>query len=207
MLPGDLSGYNQFYRLVTANFLHWDLIHIFINTYALMNLGPLVEHLAGRRRFLAIYLATGMSGFLLSALRSPLSLSVGASASIYGLLGFLVIFGWRQGGPAGRALSAHLFRWVIIGVFLSLVPGIDLYAHLGGLVAGALLGALLPWREPRSVRGDRILNLVLFLSLLVIVLSLAGVVWDWGRNQALWPNIDELFRTGSSSLPRVAPPR
>lgn len=180
-----LTEYHQLYRLVMPNLLHGGLLHILFNTYALMNLGPLVEHLAGRRRFVILYLLTGVSAFLASTLFTR-SLSIGASGSIFGLLGFLIVFGRMSGGAAGRALSAHLMRWIFLAVILSLVPGIDFWAHAGGFGAGALLGVLFRPRLARSEAQERILNAALVVCLLLVALSVAAVILDWPRNQELW---------------------
>jgi rhomboid protease GluP len=179
--PAAGPPYWQLYRLVLPNFLHGGLLHILINTFALMNLGPLVEHLAGRRRFTVIYILTGISGFTFSTLvsRAP---SVGSSAALFGLLGFLVVFGRLQGGPAGRALSAHLMRWVFLGVIMFLMPGIDSWAHLGGFALGAGLGAFLRGGEPRT-RGEALaLNAAVAAAIAAVILSVVALVLDWPTN-------------------------
>jgi rhomboid protease GluP len=142
----------QIWRLVTANYLHGGLLHLFFNCYALMVLGPLVEEAFGWRRFFCLYTLSGVSGFLVSDLwhHSQPHLAVGASGAIYGLLGFAVIYGRYRAGPAGRAIAAHLTQWLIFGLVMFLIPGIDSAAHVGGVALGMLAGLVLDPREPRT---------------------------------------------------------
>ena len=125
--------HDEWWRLVTANFLHGGLLHLAFNTMSLFNLGPLAEEIFGTYRFLVLYLATGLSGFLLSTFWSD-SLSIGASASICGLIGAMYGFGRISFNSQLRSVA---LRWVIaIAVFGLLVPAIDNAAHFGGLAAG-----------------------------------------------------------------------
>jgi rhomboid protease GluP len=206
-LPSDLKGYHQLYRLVMPTLLHGGVLHILFNTYALMNLGPLVEHLAGRRRFCVVYVTTGVAAFLLSAIMVPVGFSVGASGSLFGLMGFLLVFGRMQGGAAGRALSAHLMRWVFLAVIISLAPRVDFWAHAGGFGAGALLALTMRSGSPRVAREDRLLSLACALALAVVGVALLWLLLDWGRNQQLWPYIEQAIGSGYLELPVVAPPR
>lgn len=125
--------HNEWWRLITANFLHGGLLHLAFNTMSLYNLGPFAESIFGTARFLVLYLASGLCGFLVSTLWSD-SLSIGASASICGLIG--AMYGYGRINPNSQLKSVAL-RWVIaIAVFGLLFPAIDNAAHLGGLAAG-----------------------------------------------------------------------
>jgi rhomboid protease GluP len=192
--------YWQVYRVVTANFLHGNLIHILMNTLVLMNLGPLVEHLIGRRRFLVLYVVTGVVAFTASALFLPAP-SVGASGAIFGLLGFLVVYGRLRGGEAGRMLSSYLMRWVILSIMLVLVVRVDLVAHGGGMAAGAVAALFVRSRRQREPGGDRGLTVVTALTLAVLIVAAGAVLVDWGRNVAVWEYLEQ------NRLPIVPPPR
>ncbi len=169
--PSIVHG--QIWRLVTAGYLHGGLLHLLFNSYSLMALGPLVESSFGKRKFFLIYGVTGICAFMASAAVRPDTLSVGASGSIFGLMGFVLVYGRFSGGPAGRAVSDQLVRWAILGAVMSLFPGIDLAAHFGGLAAGAALGLVLDTGEPRTRAGANALNL---LSIAVALVTLAAFV-------------------------------
>ncbi len=125
--------HDEWWRLITANFLHGGLLHLAFNTMSLFNLGPLAEQIFGTARFLVLYLATGLCGFLASTAWSD-SLSIGASASICGLIGAMYGFGRIS---FNSQLKSVALRWVIaIAVFGLLFPRIDNAAHFGGLGAG-----------------------------------------------------------------------
>jgi rhomboid protease GluP len=133
----------QVWRLLTSIFLHIGLMHLLFNSYALFLLGIEVERLYGTPRFLAIYLLAGLWGSLASFAFSP-HISAGASGAIFGLLGTLVAFFLRHRemfGEFGRQRLMSLLGVAGLNLFFGFtVPGIDNFAHLGGLISGALLG-------------------------------------------------------------------
>lgn len=127
---------SQWWRLITANFLHGSVLHLAFNSMSLFNLGPLAEQVFGTSRFVVLYLATGLAGFLASTYWSS-SLSIGASAAICGLIGALYGFG-RLG--VNSQLKSVALRWMIaIAAFGLFFPGIDNAAHFGGLATGFAL--------------------------------------------------------------------
>jgi rhomboid protease GluP len=159
----------EVWRLVTAIYLHGGLLHLFFNSFALVNLGPLIEESFGSRKFFVIYTTTGITGFVASTLFSPRSLSVGASGAIFGLLGFALVYGRYRSGPAGRAIAEQLMRWLIFGAILLFIPNIDNAAHVGGAVTGAILGLVVEAGEPRTRAGEMWLRLLTALMILVTV--------------------------------------
>lgn len=142
-----LIAAGEWWRLVNPIFLHASIIHVGFNVYALASLGPVVEEVVGGRRFLVIYVATGMASFAASAWFAPGSLSVGCSGALFGLIGFGIAHGYLRGS---RRLAGQLTRWALFGAILLLVPGIDHAAHAGGLVAGLLLGSAIGGPPARS---------------------------------------------------------
>ena len=125
--------HGEWWRLITANFLHGGLMHIAFNTMSLFNLGTVAEEVFGTARFLVLYLATGACGFVASTFWSS-SLSIGASASICGLLGAMYAYGRISFNPHLQSIGK---RWIIfIAIFGFLFPAIDNAAHFGGLLAG-----------------------------------------------------------------------
>jgi rhomboid protease GluP len=159
----------QWWRLVTAVFLHAGLLHIGINIWCLVDLGPEVESLFSTAKFVVMYLVTGVAGFLLSAVWNPLVLSVGASGAVLGLIGVLIGTSLHHGG-LGKDYRRQLWRWVIYILIFGLLPfsGVDNAAHIGGLVIGCILGYLIPEGEPSTSRGENVWNALALVSVLVI---------------------------------------
>ena len=91
--------------LVTAGFLHGGLIHIFMNSWVLFSVGAQVEETYGTARYLVLYFVSNVLGFLASALLQPASLSVGASAALFGLIGAMIAAGMRSNSAMGAAIG------------------------------------------------------------------------------------------------------
>jgi rhomboid protease GluP len=155
--PAIRSG--QLWRLVTPLLLHAGLLHLFANMYSLYAIGPAVERLFGTPRMLAFYLLAGVTGVTLSLAFSPYA-SVGASGAIFGLLGALGVFLYRHRrtfGPASQVQLRQIALVALINLGLGLMPGIDNWGHLGGLLAGAALAiGLGPRLEPVGLEESRL---------------------------------------------------
>jgi rhomboid protease GluP len=145
--PFDLV---QPWRLITAIFLHGSLLHLGFNMWVLMDLGPTIEELYGSARFLFVFIVTGVAGYLLSSTTGHFS--VGASGSLLGLVGLLLALTTGRHSIGMRMLRSQLLYWLAYIVVLGiLMPGIDNYAHIGGFVAGFLLGKVMADRQPSDV--------------------------------------------------------
>ena len=129
--------FGQWWRLVTAGFLHGGLFHILMNSWVLFDLGAQVEEIYGQRRFIVIYFVSTVAGFMASTLWSPV-LSIGASAGVFGLIGAMIALGTKSGSALGSAIKAHYMRWAVYGLLMGFLPFFraDNGAHLGGLAAG-----------------------------------------------------------------------
>jgi rhomboid protease GluP len=144
--------YESWWRLITAGFLHGGLLHILMNAWSLSVVGAEVEEAYGSARLLIFYFASTVGGFALSSIRGYTS--VGASAAIFGLIGAMIAFGLRDKGRHGAAIRSYYVQWLIMGLVLTIgFSGIDMYAHIGGLVAGFVAGYVAG--TPR-VRGERL---------------------------------------------------
>jgi membrane associated rhomboid family serine protease len=130
----------EWWRLVTAAFLHGNLLHLGMNMLMLWWIGGPVEEALGRGRFLALYVVSALAGSAGALLLSPTSFTVGASGAIFGILGAALVFE-RQGLHVlgGSALSIIVLNLVLTFA----VPNISIGGHLGGLVGGALCGLAL----------------------------------------------------------------
>jgi rhomboid protease GluP len=149
-----LIAAGQWWRLVTAGFLHGGLLHILMNSWVLFDLGAQVEEVYGAVRFLVIYFVATVAGFYASAWWSP-AISVGASAGIFGLIGAMIALGVLHRSALGQAIRGMYLRWAIYGLAFGLLPGlaVDNAAHLGGLAAG--FGVAYVAGTPRLVASAR----------------------------------------------------
>jgi len=169
--PGPLSpaegvAAGEFYRLFTAMFLHYGLIHLAMNMWALWVLGRSLEATLGPLRFLALYLIAGLGGNVAAYLFSrPDAATAGASTAIFGLFAALFIIMRRL----GRDTSAVIPILVINLIFTFAVPGISIAGHLGGMVTGAVMAFALAY-APRSRR-----TLVQFAGGALIGVALIGL--------------------------------
>lgn len=179
-LPMHLPG--RLWSLIAASYLHSGLLHIFFNMMALRQIGPWVASEFGTSRMFAIYTLSGVGGFWLSNL-AGVPMTIGASASICGLIGALLYFGKSRGGSYGVAVSREVSGWLIsLALFGFLVPGINNWGHGGGVVSGMLLGRLLGYEERGAERGwHRLLGLLcLLLTLMVLGFALQSAFFGRG---------------------------
>jgi rhomboid protease GluP len=149
---GYLLQDHQWWRLVTAMFLHGGLLHIGLNMMSLMQLGPALEELYGSARYFFLYVFTGAFGFLASALTGHFSL--GASGALLGLVGAMLAITSKRGGSFMRDLRSRLITSVVILFAVGFMGAfrIDNAAHLGGLAAGFVIGKIFVDREPMNAR-------------------------------------------------------
>ncbi len=144
---GPLVAGGEYWRLLSSVFLHIGIMHLALNSIGLLIYGMLLERAFGSFRFTFIYLAAGLAGSTASFVANPLAISAGASGAIFGLLGALAACFLTGRGPLGRGSrrdAAGIGVLVAINLaFGFMVPGIDNWAHIGGLVMGFALGGVL----------------------------------------------------------------
>jgi len=169
---GPLMVAGQWWRLVTAVFLHAGLLHIVLNLWCLFDLGPAVESLFSTAKFIFFYLVAGVAGFVVSFLWSPYGVSIGASGAILGLIGVLIGASMHHGG-LGREMRSQLWRWVLYILIFGLFFATDNAAHIGGLGAGFLFGYLVPEGEPTTRASENLWTTLALLSVLTIAGSFA----------------------------------
>jgi rhomboid protease GluP len=146
-------GAHQWWRLLTSCFVHFGIIHIGLNMYVLYQIGPFIETVFGRARYLLIYFLSGLAGSLVSVFIHPNAVGAGASGAIFGLygavFGFLLIHRRTLNPAVTSSIGKSAGIFVLYNVVFGAMQGTtDLSAHLGGLVAGLLAGAALV--RPRS---------------------------------------------------------
>ena len=130
----------QYYRLLTGIFIHSGITHIAFNCYALYVLGSQLESFFGKWKFTIIYLFSGLIGALFSMTFGGNYASVGASGAIFGLMGSMLYFGYHYRVYLGNVVKSQILPIIITNLIIGfLIPGIDNYAHIGGLIGGALI--------------------------------------------------------------------
>jgi membrane associated rhomboid family serine protease len=167
--PATLSG--EWWRIVTPIFLHGGIVHFFFNSYVLLQLGPVVEEEYGTERFWVAYLLCGLAGSAASQFVRPVN-TVGASGALMGMMGLLLVHGWRTGGARGEALRQAMLRYAMYIVIFSLVVrGIDHLNHAGGFLCGAALGLVLPVGAFRGRSAAAAWQAAALIGVLLVVVS------------------------------------
>ncbi len=173
--PYGIYVQHQWYRLITAMFLHGGLIHIGFNMMALMQFGPALEELYGSSRYFFMYIFTGAFGFLVSSLLGTYSL--GASGGLLGLIGVMLALTTKRGGAYMRELRSRLISSVVFLFVLGFMGmGLDNKAHMAGMASGFVLGKILADRQPMNVRERQIANALGWLAGLAVIASFAMMI-------------------------------
>jgi membrane associated rhomboid family serine protease len=135
-LYGPYVGHGDWWRIVTAMFLHASLLHIGFNMYALWAIGRIVEQYLGTARYIGLYFVSGLAGSAGALLQTPHTPVLGASGAIFGILGAMLVIEWQvTGSLAGQAMTL-----IVINLVISfLIPGISWGGHVGGLIGGILV--------------------------------------------------------------------
>lgn len=176
-----VQRYDEFWRFVTYNFLHFGILHIAFNGYALWTLGRLAEQLWGARSVFATFILTGICGggasYLWNIWGGGVN-SAGASGAICGLLGLLLGAYYRNRYTVGEFLGSQLVRWAVTILAYGLLMGADNAAHIGGIVSGAALGYfLLPPRHTKTPGRDaKIWTTMTVVSALLLVVCIGFAI-------------------------------
>ena len=130
----------QYYRLITGIFLHGNIFHLLFNCYALYVIGSQLESFMGKAKYLIIYLFSGLVGALFSMTFGGRYASIGASGSIFGLMGSLLYFGYHYRVFLGNVIKSQIIPLILLNLLMGfMVNGVDNFAHIGGLIGGALV--------------------------------------------------------------------
>lgn len=159
------------WRMMTSVFLHTQFLHILFNLYTLWIFGRMLEQSLGKARFLALYLISGFAGSVAVLLLAPDSWVLGASGAVFGLFGAFAVVQRRLGGNSVQIL-------VVVGLNLAIgfiIPGISWQAHVGGLLAGAAIAAVLLATRERRQRGLQIAGIA-GIAVLLIATTVATVL-------------------------------
>ena len=178
----DLGGltYNsvrngEYFRLFTSMFLHADIFHILCNMYSLYIIGPQLESFYGTKKFIFIYLISGILGSLLVVpFMNQYSINIGASGALFGLLGSLLYFGYYYRTYLGNVIIRQVVPIIIINLIIGMNPYISNTAHIGGLVGGILASRIVGVKN-KSDKSETI-NGIIMLTIITIFLIYIGFI-------------------------------
>ncbi len=165
----------EYYRLITGTFLHANALHLIVNCYALYILGSQLESYLGKIKYLIIYLFSAIIGALFSITFSGNVASIGASGAIFGIMGSLLYFGYYYRVYLGNVVKSQMLPLILINLGLDLlIPGIDIGAHIGGLIGGILITIALGVKN-KSTAFERINGSIVTLLFSAFVIYMAFV--------------------------------
>lgn len=145
----------HFWVLITSAFMHADIIHLACNMYSLYIIGTQVETVLGKVKYLIVYFISAIVCALLSGLLTG-GASIGASGAIFGLLGALLYFGYHYRLYLGNVMASQILPVILLNLFIGFViPGVDNFGHIGGLVGGVLSAMIVGVKEEND-KSDRI---------------------------------------------------
>jgi rhomboid protease GluP len=168
-------GFGRWWTLFTAIYLHGSLLHLLFNVLWILQLAPAVEELYGRSRLIVIFTGAGVLGFVVSNWLG-VAFTIGASGSIFGLLGAMVCYGRSRGGTFGVAVLRQYGQWALVLFVMGfLMAGVNNYAHAGGFVGGYLIAMTLGHRDRQPERGAA--HLAAMGAIGLTILSFALALW------------------------------
>jgi rhomboid protease GluP len=197
--PYTLDG--QWWRLFTCMWMHGGLIHIGANMYCFWSFGRIAERIFGRNRYLAIYLITGISSSIVSVAWHPYIVSIGASGAIFGVAGALFVPFYRKRLKLPPPVMSSMLRSIGMFIVINLIigaslPFIDNSAHLGGLVAGLILGNVF---VQMAAAGEQAAGKVAVIALVLLAAAFVAI-----RHER-WPQIERRLQQLQQSNGAPAP--
>jgi rhomboid protease GluP len=174
-----IDNYQRFWTLISASFLHGGILHIFFNMAAFRQLATVVNREFGVYRMFIIYTLSGIFGFWISYL-AGIALTIGASASVCGLVGAILYYGKSRGGVYGRELYKQIAVWVVfLFIFGLMVPGINNWGHGGGILAGIGLSYLLGYRDRKmeNIVHKTLAGACMIATILVLLWAVSTAVY------------------------------
>ncbi len=163
---------HRWWTILSANYLHASMLHLAFNMVAFYQLAPLILQEFGTCRMIALYTLSGVGGYLVSYL-AGIPFTLGASAAVCGLIGAALYYGKSRGGYYGQLVYQQVGGWALgIFVFGFLIPGINNWAHGGGLLCGVGLAALLGYQERTAENSFH-----KGLAVVSILATLGALIW------------------------------
>lgn len=159
----------HYWVVLTSAFLHADIIHILCNMYSLYFIGVQLETVLGKKKFIVVYLISAIMGSLASALLSG-GAAIGASGAIFGLIGAMLYFGYYYRLYLGNVVRSQIVPVILINLFIGfMLPGVDNFGHIGGLVGG-IFAAMMVGIEGKSDKMNRLNGAIITIVLMAFLL-------------------------------------
>lgn len=168
----------QWWRCITYAYTHGGLIHLAFNMMVLYQVGPMLEREVGLSRFFILYTLTALTATGLGYFWHPNITVIGASGSLFGLIGFSITYFHRM-GPVGKTVRDFMIKWALFAFIFGLVIGADNAGHLGGALGGAAIGVILPLGIRGRQSSARFFNILAGICLLITILSLLALFVSW----------------------------
>lgn len=167
----------EYYRLFTCIFLHIGIMHLICNMYSLYVIGREVESLFGKVKYIIIFILSGIFRSIMSIAFTHNTISAGASGAIFGLLGALLYFGINYRTYLGEAIKRTIIPIIVVNLIIGFfAEGIDLAAHIGGLVGGVLVSMMVGIPDKSKTR-DIVNGTILTIIYLIFISYLAFLRW------------------------------
>jgi membrane associated rhomboid family serine protease len=169
-----INDQQQYWRLVSAIFIHIGFAHFILNNYALWILGQQIEQIYGSSRFVLIYLVSGIAGSIASYVFNAEAVSAGASGAIFGLFGTMGTFAFRYRKEIPASIRRDITRRIIPVIAINLIFGfsvsvVDNAAHIGGLLSGVVLALIVPYKRPTETSTSIVWRALQIISLVIIM--------------------------------------
>lgn len=204
---GPATQDGQWWRLASAMFLHFGVLHLVLNLWSLWDAGQLVERMYGHFRFACIYFISGLAGNLISlVIQGNLAVSGGASGAIFGIYGALLTFLWRE----RTAITQHEFRWLFWGALVFsaatialgfIVPGIDNAAHIGGFLTGILCSIVFAQSitaKAIPVKISLLSATIMILAGLLFIFNIPAPKYHWSDELLVRKQLDDFLQQDQS---------
>jgi len=171
----------EFWRIISYAFLHGNILHLVFNMVALWQVGSSLERELGWSRFLGVYFLSTIIAILFSSIASPDTITIGASGALFGLIGFGISFYHRIGGERALARRNLMVQWAVYAIMFGFIVNADNAAHIGGAVAGFIVGILTP-----ATREGLLSQRMVFPGQRYVLLSIMGIcfftqLFAWSR--------------------------
>lgn len=203
---------HEYWRFITAGFVHIELWHFLMNALALINLGVIIDKIYTQRQYAIILFGSMILGNMVAYIMTPQAVAFGISGGLYGLMGAFIVYAIASGLIRNPRVRSQLVYTIMINIFISFMPGISMAGHFGGLVGGALLGlAFVKKPEWAQLRRSALIAVgIMFVFLVVMVVqnqALTEIYYDnmkslqasldtlgfRGYGQYLWNNFSAYF--------------
>lgn len=169
----------QWWRCISYAFTHAGIIHLGFNMVVLFQVGKPLERELGKNVFLSLYVFSALTATLAGLLWHPMTPVVGASGSLFGLIGFSVVFFHRLGGPLAQQQRNMMFQWAVFAFVFGLMVGADNAGHFGGALGGVLIGLIFPLRNRTHPDNTLLFKTLGIMSMALIVYGLGGLALSW----------------------------